>query len=106
MFGLPGLRTERFIASVCLDIFSMPSTEWLGQNFDAYLLCVDRLSGWMIARPTTKQGLSGERAAHLLFDASWGEIGLPSVITSDQGTQFTSQWFTTMCYRLGVRLVF
>ena len=84
----------------------MPSAEWLGQQFDCYLLCVDRLTGWMIARPTTKQGLSGEKAAHLLMDSSWGEVGLPSVVTCDQGTQFTSQWFVTMCLRLGVRMAF
>ena len=40
---------DRFMDSVCLDIFSMPTVEWLGQPYDAYLLCVDRLSGWMIA---------------------------------------------------------
>jgi hypothetical protein len=60
----------------------------------------------MLARPTTKQGLTGERAAHLLMDASWGEVGLPSVITCDQGPQFTSQWFVTMCLRLGVRVAY
>ena len=97
---------DRFMASVCLDIFSMPPTDWLGQHFDCYLLCVDRLTGWMVARPTTKQGLSGERAAHLLIDGSWGELGVPSIITCDQGTQFTNQWFATMCARLGVRVAF
>ena len=97
---------DRFMASVCLDIFSMPATEWLGQPFDSYLLCVDRLTGWMVARPTTKQGMTGERAAHLLLDSSWGEVGIPSIVTCDQGTQFTSQWFATMCQRLGVRMGF
>jgi hypothetical protein len=97
---------DRFFASVCLDVFSMPPTVWLGQNFDCYLLCVDRLTGWMIARPTTKQGLTGERVAHLLLDSSWGEVGVPSVITCDQGPQFTSQWFTTLCLRLGIRVAY
>jgi hypothetical protein len=97
---------DRFMASVCLDIFSMPPATWLGESFDCYLLCVDRLTGWMIARPTTKQGLTGEKAAHLLMDSSWGEVGLPSIVTSDQGTQFTSQWFHTMCLRLGIRMAF
>ena len=97
---------DRFMASVCLDIFSMPPTEWLEKPFDCYLLCVDRLTGWMIARPTTKQGLTGEKAANLLMDSSWGEVGIPSVVTCDQGTQFTSQWFMTMCLRLGIRMAF
>jgi len=97
---------DRFMSNVCLDIFSMPPVTWLGQPYDCYLLCVDRLTGWMLARPTTKQGLTGERAAHLLMDSSWGEVGVPSVVTCDQGPQFTSQWFVTLCLRLGVRVAY
>ena len=94
---------ERFMSSVCLDVFSMPAVEWLGQTFDAFLMCVDRHSGWMIAKPTQKAGLTGEKAAHLMLDSTWGEVGIPSVITSDQGPQFVSQWWVTMCSRLGIR---
>jgi transposase InsO family protein len=97
---------DKNFASVCLDVFAMPNTEWLGQPFDCYLLCVDRLTGWMVAQPTTKQGLTGERAAHLLLDASWGEFGVPSVVTCDQGPQFVSQWFVTWCARQGIRLAY
>ena len=97
---------DRFMASVCLDIFSMPETTWLGVQYDCYLMCVDRLTGWMVARPTTKRGMSGERAANLLIDSSWGEVSLPSVVTCNPGTQFTCQWFATMCLRLGVRMAF
>ena len=54
---------ERFMASVCLDVFTMPDAEWEGKSYDADLLCVDRHSGWTIAKPTNKAGLTGERAA-------------------------------------------
>ena len=50
---------DRIFASVCLDVFSMPPAEWRSERFDCFLLCVDRLSGWMVARPTTKEGLTG-----------------------------------------------
>lgn len=96
----------RVMASVCLDVFSMPEVEWQGQTYDAFLLCVDRHSGWTIARPTTHTGLTGEKAAHLLLDSGWGEMGIPAVVTSDQGPQFTSQWWRTMCARLGIRGVY
>ena len=96
----------RFMASVSLDVFSLPETKWLGKTYDSFLLCVDRLSGWVIAKPTTKAGLTGEKAAHLMLDGGWGELGIPSVITSDQGAQFVSQWWLTMCARLGVRVAF
>ena len=33
------------MTSVALDVFALPATEWLGQNFDSLLVCVDRLSG-------------------------------------------------------------
>ena len=97
---------DRVMVSVCLDIFSMPPAEWLGQTYDAFLMCVDRLSGWMVARPTQKQGLTGEKSAHLLLDGGWGEVGIPSVVTSDQGPQFVSQWWVTMCSRLGIRMAY
>lgn len=97
---------ERVWASVCMDMFSMPTVEWQGEQFDCFLLCVDRLSGWMLAKPSTKLGLTGEKAAHLMLDGGWGEIGIPAQITSDQGAQFISQWFKTMCARLGVRMAF
>ena len=67
---------------------------------------VDRQSGWMIARPCSKLGLTGERAAHLLLDYGWGEIGIPSLVMSDQGPQFLNQWWAVMCSRLGIRQAF
>ena len=63
---------ERLWASVCLDIFSMPIVTWQGQDFDAFLLCVDRLSGWMLAKPTTKAGLTG-KGPHVYF---WKAAGM------------------------------
>ena len=91
------------MSSVAIDIFSLPSVEWRGNNFDSLLVCVDRHSGWIIARPCTKVGLTAERAAHLMLDGGWETFGIPSVITSDQGPQFAGQWWKTMCARLGIR---
>ena len=93
----------RVMASVAIDIFHLPEIEWQNQLYDTFVLCVDRHSGWMIARPTQDRGLTGEKVAHLLIDTAWGEMGVPSIITSDQGPQFVSQWWQTMCARLGIR---
>jgi hypothetical protein len=81
----------------------MPITEWEGEHYDAFLMCVDRHSGWMVVKPTRETGLTGEKAAHYLLDSTWGELGVPTVVTSDQGPQFVNQWWVTMCARLGVR---
>jgi len=60
----------------------------------------------MVARPSQKEGMTGKKAANLLLDNSWGEIGIPGIITSDQGTQFVSQFFGTLCARLGIRMAY
>ena len=91
------------MTSVALDIFHMPEVTYEDERFNCFLLCVDRHSGWMIARPTTEEGLTGKKAATLMLDSSWGEMGIPSIITSDQGPQFVSAWWKQMCSRLGVR---
>jgi hypothetical protein len=94
---------ERLMHSVCLDIFSMPTTQWLGSDYDAILLCVDRLSGWITACPTLKLGLTAENAAHLILDKGWEPFGIPATIHSDMGPQFVGQWWKTMCGRLGIQ---
>ena len=38
-----------------------------------------------------------------MLDGGWEIFGIPSVITSDQGSQFSGQWWKTMCARLGIR---
>ena len=84
----------------------MPEEEFEGEVYDCFLLCVDRFTGWMIARPTRKAGLTGEKAAMLLWKDSWGEIGVPAVITTDQDPRFVSSFFSTMCALSGCRVVF
>ena len=92
--------------SVSIDIFSLPTVEWEGSEFDCLVLCVDRLSGWMVAKPSMKLGLTAEKAAHLMLDDGWNIFGIPSIVTSDQGPHFVGIWWKTMCQRLGVRQVF
>ena len=82
---------DRIFEHVCIDIFSMPESELGGEKFDCMVLCVDRLSGWMLAKPTTKIGLTAEKAAKMLLDGAWDLWGVPSTITSDQGPQFAGK---------------
>ena len=56
-----------------------------------------------MARPAPRLGLTAERAAHMMLENGWDSFGVPSVITSDQGSQFVGQWWRTMCARLGIR---
>ena len=94
---------QSIMRSVCLDVFSMDPVEWEGVGYDSVLVCVDRHSGWIVARPTTLKGLTGAKAADLLLSGAWDIFGIPSVITSDMGSQFISSWWRTMCARMGAR---
>ena len=89
---------------VSMDVFSMPGVQYRGVVYDSILLCVDRHTGWIIAIPTQKCGLTAERSVELMLQ-KWTDLGggIPSVITSDKGAQFVGGWFKTMCKRLGVR---
>ena len=94
------------MTSVCLDIPDLPGVEYEGEYYDAMVICVDRHSGWIVARPTQRLGITGKKAAQLMINSSWGEMGVPSIITCDRGSQFVSGWWTTMCARLGIRRAF
>ena len=59
---------QHIMSSVCLDVLSLPEVEWKGQKYDQILVCVDRLSGWIIARPCVKGKLTAENAAHLMLE--------------------------------------
>ena len=96
----------KVFTSVCIDIFSMPEEFWQGVRYDCIIVCVDRLSGWIIAKPTQKMGLTAEKAAHLMLDDGWNIYGVPQIVTSDQGPQFAGAWWKTMCKRLGIRQAF
>jgi transposase InsO family protein len=96
----------RIMESVSLDIFSPPPVFWQDRFYDACIVVVDRHSGWIVAIPTEKEGLTAEKAAHLVMEHGWSLFVEPRIITTDQGPQFTGQWWRTMCARLGVRTAF
>ena len=98
----PTLVLTHLMSNVCVDIFSLPTAKWGGQTFDSMLVCVDRLSGWMLARPCNKVGLTAEKAAHLLLDGGWEVFGIPAVVTCNRGPQFACEWWGSICARLEI----
>ena len=96
--------------SIALDVFHYPSTSHDGEVYDRMLLCVCRLSGYLIAIPIPKprhgdkdEGLTGRRAAHLVMERWVDRFGAPREICSDRGPQFVSQYFQTLCSKIGAR---
>ena len=53
----------RIMASVAMDVFHMPNTKYDGEFFDAMVVYIDRHSGWMVAVPCRKKGLTGSKVA-------------------------------------------
>ena len=94
------------MCSVCLDLFSLTPVEQNGQILDTLIVCVDRHSGWIVAIPEGKVGLTGAKVALAMVKNHWRPFGVPSVITSDQGSQFVGSWWRTMCGALGIRCAY
>jgi hypothetical protein len=89
--------------SVSIDIFDMPNATWNGESFDAMAVCVDRGSGWTVAVPQLRKGLTAKKVAIAMYRDWWEPFGIPSIITSDRGPQFAGAWWTTICAQVGIR---
>jgi hypothetical protein len=94
------------MVSVAMDLFHLPTVNWEGQSYDTLIVCVDRHSGWVVAIPALNLGLTGAKVAQAMVRHQWRPFGVPSLITSDQGSQFVGSWWQTLCALLGVRQAF
>ena len=89
--------------SVSVDHFSLPVVNHNGRPYDTIQLCVDRLSGWIVAVPMNSQdNLTADIVAKTMYQ-QWELFGVPVVVTSDRGSLFASSWWQTMCaaHRVG-----
>ena len=96
--------------SIALDVFHYPSTPHDAEEYDRMLLCVCRLSSYLIGIPIPKprhedkdEGLTGKRAADLVMERWVDGLGAPLEIFSDCGSKFVSQCFGTLCSKIGAR---
>jgi len=88
---------------VAIDVFHMTRVRSEGVYYDCLILVVDVLSGYTMTFPMTLSGLTGAKAAKKMF-TEWVKIfGVPSLITTDNGPQFTGTWWKTTCSLFGVR---
>ena len=83
----------------------MPTIHHEEKNFNCVVVCVDRLSGWLVVVPEYSIGLTGIKVAKSMV-REWHAFGIPTRITTDQGAQFASAWWRTMCASLGISHIY
>jgi hypothetical protein len=52
---------------VAIDLFNMSSVKHEGNIYDTMAVCVDRHSGWIVAVPVQKKGLTGAKVAKAML---------------------------------------
>ena len=89
-------------SSVSIDFVDLPLTEHNTVKYDYCMVVVCRLSGYVMAIPTTKSGLDSRKAAELF----WGRVlfftGLPARIFADNQIIITSNFTTQLCLLSGI----
>lgn len=79
-----------------------PSKDWRGHSYDSILVIVDRLTKMAHYIPVDKT-LDAEQFAQVLIENLIRYHGLPDSIVSDRGSLFTSQFWSSLAYFLGVK---
>jgi len=89
--------------SLAMDFVSLPECKLDGQSFDACLVVVCRLSGYIQAVPCLKRGLTSEGVAKLFLKHCVNFMGLPIDILSDNDNLITAEFFESLCEWLGIQ---
>ena len=84
----------------------MPEATWKGVLSICMMVCVDRLSGWMVVTPHEQKGLTAEAVARAMVEQWWQPFGIPSVVTFGQSPQVAGAFWRTLCAQLGVQSAF
>ena len=78
------------------------STNWKGETYDSILVIVDRLTKMVHYEPV-KVTIDAPGLAEVIIDVVVRHHGLPDSIVSDRGSVFTSKFWSSLCYFLGIK---
>lgn len=78
-----------------------PSCGRDGRAYDALLVIIDRYTKFARYFPCLKT-ITAEQLADLFIDEIYRQYGTPDGITSDRGSVFTSQFWSSLCWSLKV----
>ena len=89
-------------SSLSIDFVDLPEAESGGVKYDYCMVVVCRLSGYVLAIPTTKRGLDSRKAAELFLERVVFFMGLPARIFADNQSVITSAFTQHLCALSGI----
>ena len=78
------------------------SADWKGDSYDSILVIVDRLTKMVHYEPV-KVTIDAPGLAEVIIDVVVRHHGLPDSIISDREAIFTSKFWSSLCYFLGIK---
>ena len=78
------------------------STDWKEDSYDSILVIVDRLTKMVHYEPV-KVTINAPGLAEVIIDVVVRHHGLPDSIVTDRGSLFTSKFWSSLCYFLGIK---
>ena len=94
---------DRPMEYVSMDIFSMPEVKVGKDTYDCLVIVVDHHSGYLVAVPSKKKGLTAKEVAEKMIKHWLTIFDVPSTICSENAPHFTGGWFKAICVYMGVR---
>ena len=76
--------------------------DWKGNSYDLILVIVDHLIKMVHYEPV-KVTIDAPELAEIIINVVIRHHGLPDFIISDQGAIFTSKFWSSLCYFLGIK---
>ena len=84
-------------------VTSLPiSKDWKGDSYDSILIIVNRLTKMVHYKPV-KVTINAPGLAEVIIDVVVRHHGLPDSIVTDRGSLFTSKFWSSLCYFLGIK---
>ncbi len=78
------------------------SADWKGDNYKSILVIVDRLTKMVQYKPV-KVTINASGLAEVIIDMVVRHHGVPELIVMDQDSLFTSKFWSSLCYFLGIK---
>jgi transposase InsO family protein len=94
---------QDIFSSLCMDFLELEPCKGIdGKEYNYVLVIVCRLSGYILAVPCLKAGLTAVSLAQIFLEKCVSFIGIPNEIVSDQDHLISSKFFSTLCGLLGI----